>query len=128
MKLKVLAFLTTLMMPAMVLANVGSADGPAQVLSITTFQSDVAVVTLTTNGYYGAKPSCHTWYGGIGNYALDLSTNRGKAALSLAQAAQLAGKTVSVNQVTQPGTCLTISTAVGNYGVEAATDFTLNTN
>ena len=51
-------------------------------------------VILYVQGTVGNRPSCHS--GGNNEYAFDVSTNKGRALLSTAQAALLAGRYVSI--------------------------------
>jgi hypothetical protein len=65
----------------------------------------------------GGRPSCHN--GGTTEYAFDVSTNKGRALLSIAQAALLAGKYVSI---IGGSTCTTI----GGQSIETLQTLTLN--
>src|ERR1044071_4687648 len=69
-----------------------ASGGTGKIISITIYNGTNFATVGFTN-ITGTRPSCHN-ASISAEYAFDLSTNKGKALLSLAQSAQLAGKTV----------------------------------
>jgi hypothetical protein len=82
-----------------------SATGPIK--NVTIRGANFAIVSILATPS-GSRPSCHN--GGFYDYAFDLSTTKGKALLSTAQAAMLAGKNTTI---TGSSSCTTVSTSGG---------------
>ena len=86
-----------------VLAQASSASGPIK--NVTIKGTNFAVIMLTSAT--GSRPACHT--ASIYEYAFDISTSKGRALLSTAQAAMMSGKQTTVTGGT---TCTTIGSSV----------------
>src|SRR5690349_2975129 len=54
-------------------------------------------VIISAGAVSGSRPSCHPSVGQFNSFAIDISTAKGKAVLSLAQAALLANKTTFIS-------------------------------
>lgn len=100
-------------------ANAASATGTTNVISDITVEGSYYARVAMAGSPIGGRPACHNAAYTV-HYQWDITTSKGKAMLSLAQAAQLAGKRVTV---TGSGTCVT-----GNASIEMLNSITLWTN
>jgi hypothetical protein len=133
MRLKLVALVVTILFQ-LTFSPVAEASGNiGQIVSIEIRPgTNFATVTMAPAGFYGTRPACHNSSQGPNSYGWDISTNKGRAMLSLAQAAQLAGKNLSVNGASQPGTCTNVNagspTNPTTVNIETAIDFVVYTS
>lgn len=88
-------------------ADAASATGTVQQIEIVGTQYAI----LRINGTSGSRPVCHTGGQQQTAFSVDLGTNKGRSLLSIATAAQLAGRSVEVYGA---GTCLTPGSPYGD--------------
>src|SRR6188768_62444 len=90
-------------------ASVAKASSVSGVIKNVTIRGTNYAVIMTASTVSG-RPSCHN--GTIYDYAFDLSTTKGKALLSTAQAAMMSGKTVTITGGSGSTACTTVATGV----------------
>src|SRR4051812_36719337 len=111
-----LALITTL---SPVANAAGNGYGPLDGVSVAN-GVNYASIQISGAGTIG-HPACQTGGSTSPFFGFDISTNKGKAMLSLAQAAQLAGKVVSVAGT---GACITVGTGLTYEGLASITVIT----